>query len=591
MVKAKRESGIIAQVAAFFVVSALLTGALTYFSQLALSDEYVTRETERLAQQIATETIAAVKEYPAYEWLLRYWYSHSDELSIEYDVDFGPGTRTEEKTRLLISRNPGLNPRYATVMDIRELSNADQRLYAEITYSWLLTRLNQIKRAYGMDFLFIVVTDDYDSQFFLMSAAEPGAVRGNVYGQYYLLGTTSSVGEDQVEAMRAARQERDGHLADAGQYVDYYRSLCTFDRHMVFIGLTYDQSDLLADVQSQTYRETALAVGFQVMLSAFCLGLLYAFVLRPLRGVQRNIRLYTETKDSETVSRNLAAIKSNNEIGRLSEDVIELAQEIDGFVLEIQTVSMEKQRISTEMSLASRIQLGMLPITFPAFPDRAEFDIFASMDPAREVGGDFYDFFLVDNDHLCMLIADVSGKGIPAALFMMASKIILANNAKMGKSPAQILADTNTSICSNNDAEMFVTVWLGILELSTGRLVAANAGHEYPTIKHAGGSWELVHDKHGFVIGGMDGMRYKEYELMLEPGAKLFVYTDGLAEASDAEENMYGTDRMLAALNEVPDATPEETIEHMRESVDAFVGGAEQFDDLTMLCVSYRGIA
>ena len=317
-------------------------------------------------------------------------------------------------------------------MDIRELSNADQRLYAEITYSWLLTRLNQIKRAYGMDFLFIVVTDDYDSQFFLMSAAEPGAVRGNVYGQYYLLGTTLSVGEYQVEAMRAARQERDGHLADAGQYVDYYRSLCTFDRHMVFIGLTYDQSDLLADV---------------------------------------------------------------------------------------------------------------------------------------------------------------SGKGIPAALFMMASKIILANNAKMGKSPAQILADTNTSICSNNDAEMFVTVWLGILELSTGRLVAANAGHEYPTIKHAGGSWELVHDKHGFVIGGMDGMHYKEYELMLEPGAKLFVYTDGLAEASDAEENMYGTDRMLAALNKVPDATPEETIEHMRESVDAFVGGAEQFDDLTMLCVSYRGIA
>jgi sigma-B regulation protein RsbU (phosphoserine phosphatase) len=210
------------------------------------------------------------------------------------------------------------------------------------------------------------------------------------------------------------------------------------------------------------------------------------------------------------------------------------------------------------------------------------------MDPAKAVGGDFYDFFLVDDDHLCMVMADVSGKGVPAALFMMASKIILANNAMTGKSPAQILTDTNAAVCSNNRADMFVTVWLGILEISTGVLTAANAGHEYPVLKKPGGAFELVRDRHGFVLGGMDGMKYKEYELTLEPGAKLFLYTDGVPEATDGEGNMFGTDRMLEALNEDPGASPSGILKNVRAAVDGFVKDAEQFDDLTMLCLEYR---
>ena len=243
----------------------------------------------------------------------------------------------------------------------------------------------------------------------------------------------------------------------------------------------------------------------------------------------------------------------------------------------------------TELQTATQIQAAMLPDQFPPFPDRREFDLYASMDPAREVGGDFYDFFLVDDDHLCLLIADVSGKGVPAALFMMASKIILASSAKMGKSPAQILADTNAAICSNNREEMFVTVWLGILEISTGKLTAANAGHEYPVLKKPGGAWELLKDKHGLVVGAMDGAGYRQYELLLEPGTRLFVYTDGVPEATDAENRMFGTGRMLEALNSAPDAAPEFVLKNMRKAVDDFVQGAEQFDDLTMLCLEYRG--
>ena len=250
---------------------------------------------------------------------------------------------------------------------------------------------------------------------------------------------------------------------------------------------------------------------------------------------------------------------------------------------------LKTARIESELNLASNIQADMVPNIYPAFPDRTEFDIYATMDPAKEVGGDFYDFFLVDDDHLCMVMADVSGKGIPAALFMMASKIILANNAMMGKSPAQILTDTNAAICSNNREEMFVTVWIGILEISTGKLTAANAGHEYPVIKHADGAFELFKDKHGFVIGGMEGAKYREYEIQLEPGSKIFLYTDGVPEATNAEKQLFGTGRMLEALNQDSARTPVETLKNLRSAVDGFVKEAEQFDDLTMLCMEYIG--
>ena len=281
--------------------------------------------------------------------------------------------------------------------------------------------------------------------------------------------------------------------------------------------------------------------------------------------------------------------RTHDEIEVLAESFAMLSGKTLEYIATVERVTTEKERIGAELSLATRIQADMLPNIYPAFPDREEFDIYASMEPAKEVGGDFYDFFLIDDDHLCMIIADVSGKGVPAALFMMASKIILANNAMMGKSPAQILTDTNASICANNREEMFVTVWIGILEISTGKLTAANAGHEYPALKHPGGKFELFKDKHGFVIGNIDGVKYEEYELMLEPGSKLFIYTDGVTEATNADSKLFGTERMIKALNDSGDASPEQILKDMHAAVDGFVKEAEQFDDLTMLCLEFNG--
>jgi sigma-B regulation protein RsbU (phosphoserine phosphatase) len=211
------------------------------------------------------------------------------------------------------------------------------------------------------------------------------------------------------------------------------------------------------------------------------------------------------------------------------------------------------------------------------------------MDPAKEVGGDVYDFFMVDSDHLALLIADVSGKGVPAALFMMATKIMLNDRTMLGASPSEILAAVNDQLSRNNVMEMFVTVWLGILEISTGKLVASNAGHEFPVIARSGGTFELIKDRHGFVLGGMPEMVYKNYTIDLKPGDRLFLYTDGVPEANNERGDRLGVDQMLNVLNRCTDNSPEKLLKTMTEGIREFVAGAEQFDDITMLSLTYYG--
>ena len=587
--KEKRKGGILLQVATLFAVGVLATGLITFITQHVRSDANVKLQAEVRSAEIANEVSAAVREYPAYRWLLSYWYEHSGELEIEYDVDYGEGTLTEAKYQSFIGRNPGLQLKYLGMNDISALPEEDQKLYAEVAYTWLITRINQIKEIYHIDYLFCVLTEEpYDRQFFLFSGAEPGAVRGTNYEEIYPLGVVVSVSDSQREAMKSAC-EHDSHLANAGGYVDYYSYLCSIGEKKVLIGLTYSLAGLTEDIDAQTWRGTTFAIIYQITLSLLCLVAIYLVVLSPLGKVQKNIRLYKQTKDSEEIAKNLADVDLNNEIGQLSEDIVDLTRELDQHIERIESITAEKERIGAELQLASRIQASMIPQVFPPFPDRHEFELFALMDPAKEVGGDFYDFFLIDDDHLCLVIADVSGKGIPGALFMMISEVILRSCAMLGRGAAEILTKTNEGICSNNQAGMFVTVWVGILELSTGKLTAANAGHEYPALKRADGSFELLKDKHGLVIGAMPGVRYREYELQLQPGDKLFVYTDGVPEATAADNSMFGKERMLAALNEDPAASPEQLLGHVRRAVDGFVKEAEQFDDLTMLCVEYKG--
>ena len=314
--------------------------------------------------------------------------------------------------------------------------------------------------------------------------------------------------------------------------------------------------------------------------------------VRPINAIAKAAQSYVEDRRSgNTRMEHFSSlpIRTGDEVEHLNRVMAQMEKDLSVYMEDLTRVTKKEERVRTELDMASKIQKGALPDIFPAFPDRQEFDLYASMEPAKEIGGDFYDFFLIDDDHLCLVIADVSGKGVPAALFMMASKIILADNAIMGKSPSEILYDANNAICKNNKLEMFVTVWVGILEISTGKLYAANAGHEYPALKRGDGGFSVFKDRHGFVLGGMEGMKYKEYEIQLSPGDKLFVYTDGVPEANDPDGNMFEVKRMIDALNEDPDASPAQILGTVRGEISKFVREAEQFDDLTMLCLEYKG--
>lgn len=247
------------------------------------------------------------------------------------------------------------------------------------------------------------------------------------------------------------------------------------------------------------------------------------------------------------------------------------------------------QRLATELSLASDIQANILPSLFPVYPERKEFELYASMTPAKEVGGDFYDFFFVDDDHIALVMADVSGKGVPAALFMMVSRTLIKNRTQMGGVPSEILSDVNDQLCEGNIANLFVTVWLGILEISTGKVISANAGHEHPALRRKNGNYELDVYKHSLAMAAMDGIPFKNHEFVMEPGDSLFVYTDGVAEATDSVNEQFGTERMLDALNKDPDAMPEQLMKNVMDGIDDFVKGAEQFDDITMLSIKYFG--
>ncbi len=330
-----------------------------------------------------------------------------------------------------------------------------------------------------------------------------------------------------------------------------------------------------------------------LFLGAFAIILvLSAIAARKLSGKLTDPIIALESDVQKISGGNLdyrAEIRTNDEIGDLAKSFNDMAASLKDYVKNLAAVTAEKERIGAELNIATQIQADMLPRIFPPFPDRKEFDIYAAMTPAKEVGGDFYDFFLTDDDHLAMVMADVSGKGVPAALFMVIAKTLIKNRAQMGGTPTEILADVNNQLCEGNEADLFVTVWLGILEISTGKVTASNAGHEYPAICRKGGTYELLKTKQSPAVATMEDLRFRGYEFELEAGDSIYLYTDGVAEATNIHNELYGTDRMLNALNDTVNMPVAGVLETLKRSVDDFTGEAPQFDDITMLSLRYYG--
>ena len=375
-----------------------------------------------------------------------------------------------------------------------------------------------------------------------------------------------------------------------------------------FMNVDISMNDVMAD-RMDFLRVVLFAILLAMVAACVILVLLVnRFVVNPINQVARAALQYvsdrrtSEGRSASTGVRRISTgedgeersaisqlnIHTGDEIQALSEAIKTMELEINEYIQDLTTVTAEKERIGAELNVATQIQADMLPRIFPAFPEREEFDVYATMNPAKEVGGDFYDFFLVDDDHLAVVIADVSGKGVPAALFMVIAKTLIKNHAQNQEAPGTVFTQTNEQLCEGNDAGLFVTGWMGVLEISTGKFVYVNAGHNPPLLKRAGGTFEWLKSRPGFVLAGMEGVRYRENTLQLEPGDRLYLYTDGVTEATNSHEELFGDERLQNALNEYMDLPVEQFLPKIKECIDAFVGDADQFDDITMLALDYQ---
>ena len=375
-----------------------------------------------------------------------------------------------------------------------------------------------------------------------------------------------------------------------------------------FMNVDISMNDVMAD-RMDFLRVVLFAILLAMVAACVILVLLVnRFVVNPINQMARAALQYvsdrrtSEGRSASTGVRRISTgedgeersaisklnIRTGDEIQALSEAIKTMELEINEYIQDLTTVTAEKERIGAELNVATQIQADMLPRIFPAFPEREEFDVYATMNPAKEVGGDFYDFFLVDDDHLAVVIADVSGKGVPAALFMVIAKTLIKNHAQNQEAPGTVFTQTNEQLCEGNDAGLFVTAWMGVLEISTGKFVYVNAGHNPPLLKRAGGTFEWLKSRPGFVLAGMEGVRYRENTLQLEPGDRLYLYTDGVTEATNSHEELFGDERLQNALNEYMDLPVEQFLPKIKECIDAFVGDADQFDDITMLALDYQ---
>ena len=358
---------------------------------------------------------------------------------------------------------------------------------------------------------------------------------------------------------------------------------------------------VMADISMYDVMKTrqTFLITLVVLLTSLtvCFIILFLVVLRrkviqPIDKLTLATGDFIENNEEElatgTVEVNVPDIRTGDEVELLANSFRKMEEDMISYIRSFTQITAEKERIGAELNVATQIQADMLPRIFPAFPERKEFDIYATMDPAKEVGGDFYDFFLVDDDHLAVVIADVSGKGVPAALFMVIAKTLIKNHAQNKDTPGSVFTQTNEQLCEGNDAGLFVTAWMGVLEISTGKLIYVNAGHNPPLLRRADEKFEWLKSRPGFVLAGMEGVRYRENEMEMQPGDMLFLYTDGVTEATNANQELFGEERLLETLNEQPKLPVSALLPKVKKSIDSFVGEAEQFDDITMLSLNYR---
>ncbi|MBQ6565971.1 MAG: SpoIIE family protein phosphatase [Treponema sp.] len=451
-------------------------------------------------------------------------------------------------------------------------------------------QLNVLTRTAALAYIYVIVPDEkFESRMYIYDTVHPDVVNGKAYplGQVSSLKHYDAEYIDKLKAVimdgeddtRFVYNKTGGHVTTSVPVKD------SSGKGVAILSIVKPMSEVDA-LKAQYLRTTSIfSAILTVLFISIYIFLLHKLLTKPLLLLTKETASFASHKGE--LSGALNKIKGKSEIGILARAVEQMSVDMNRYIADLTHTTAEKERLSAELDVATQIQANMLPRIFPPYADHPEIELFASMDPAKEVGGDFYDFFMIGQDHFAVVVGDVSGKGVPAALFMVVAKTLLKNVGLQESSPARIFEKVNDQLCEGNDAGLFVTCWMGILTLSTGELLFANAGHTAPVIFH-GGRVEYLTVKPNLMLAGMQGMKYKDHSTRLEPGDRIFVYTDGVTEATNSNNELYGENRLILCMADKRQLSAKELLEAVRDDVNRFVGDAPQFDDITMLELSLK---
>ena len=553
---------------------------MLYFRQTA---EYSVRDFVQLMENLLPS-----------DWLLEYWYEHPKELSLVERTDI---EEYQEVYDSLDEKYGGPWEFLEPESEIKTLGQEEQEAIAKFFYDELrnysLVSQEEFRgvlegpiigggRIGETPIVYFCGSEDY--------SFEPGKTL-HIPGKQLEQVSSTSLYENsafdtdlptmQVEAEAGGRVKKLSGVA--------CRITAGDDSLVSFVMIGVDEAHL----KSQITGSIICMIGIDVLISAL-LGLafmkiLYGLILQPVTRIQKGLAVYVKNGDTDEVVKTMESIQAGNEIGRLAGDIGNMVREMEVQVRARQQLEDRHEKMAAELENAAKIQMSMLPRSFPDRFGNHRLELYASIEPAREVGGDLYDFFMIDQDRLVLVIADVSGKSIPAALFMMEAKTLIREIAHQDIPIDRIMERVNNGLCAFNEEELFITTWMMIVNLATGKALEVNAGHTQPALCRSRGHYRMVRNEHDLPLGIMENMPFTVHEWQLEPGDRIFVYTDGINEAENISGEQFGTDRLLAALNEKRHAPQKEALAFVAESVHRFTGDIPQTDDMTILGMTFFG--
>lgn len=480
-------------------------------------------------------------------------------------------------------------------LDVGQIDKYRTSMQIDDEYRKIVRSLDKVKSEVRSKKLFVAAPFDEEQAMYIYTTTEYGdGIEDSTMGRH-LLGDKFPVDEWSTQMFSGddnyKRSEVYGESNRYGYVCTAVKTIKNSNGNVIaFVGLDYDMYEEIKIIKRDVIKFFAsLIVSFIINITLISLIARWT-IINPLKRITNSVKNLMNKDQNKIIARKISVKNKGDDIELLANSFNTMIVDLNTYTENIKKINAEKEQIATELNIANQIQTSLIPHTFPAFPELEEVDIHANSKPARQVGGDFYDFFLVDDDHLAFLIADVSGKGISAALFMVIARTLIRNEASPGKTPGEILENVNSEMCVDNELGMFLTLFLGILNYKTGRITFSNAGHLKPILKHQNGKFKELDVKKNFVIAGMPNLEFKDEKMQLKRGDTLFMYTDGITECANQQQQNWGVHNLINTLNnlDTEKCSLTNVVEVIQKEVSQFSNN-NQSDDETMLIIKYNG--